>query len=618
MKTKIVSLIALMLCSFSAPQAKAANPANILVVPTIAALKGISASAAAQYPSATVWDYYGTGTGCPISYTWVPTDSRADNGGAIINPASNAGNGRWDLNQSPTSPVHSCVFGVKVDSPAQTGTGTDNTTQVQALINWAFQYGPNHIWLDSSNNNCIKIASHLTPAQGQIMEGDGAGDPNQVTNAGATPANTGSCLNYTGIPGAGGEYAIQLQTPCSGLGTTEYASPQFKNFSINYFSTDTNPGGGIQLNTIACGFTDDTTSQQALSNPKFENMRCSLRNIANSQKICIQVSKARETIIDGVTSFGGLTAFNLEGNENAIIRSCASSFTYGSEIVLRTHGTFGNNTTVQNCQLLSLGVWGQTVDSLLLDNERSSLIQNNLFENLLGTALTSQIHLGSSVLSAGIYSNAITAVAASNWLLVDGLSNNIVAHGNSGYGVNPGAAKFSTGNYLYNSSLRSVLVHYGNGGGDDGWPFNSSNGLDEVLSPKVETIYSPNFPGLLSGGYGLSEIPVNSTFTMPVTGNATTNELLFGLNRIPTPTGAFDLSIHAWQTTGAGEITCQFLDNNVLVGSSHAFTLTAVPQWITWLANQTISTSLGVDCWNTGTGTAPNPAMFNLLEVNDH
>jgi hypothetical protein len=109
------------------------NPANMPVTPTIASLRAIPVAAATLYPNIQVQDYYGTGSGCPIQYKWNAADSTADDSGAIINPTGNVGAGRWNLNLPPASPLHSCVYGVKIDVPfPNSGGGTDQKTQLGA------------------------------------------------------------------------------------------------------------------------------------------------------------------------------------------------------------------------------------------------------------------------------------------------------------------------------------------------------------------------------------------------------------------------------------------------------------------------------------------------------
>ncbi|HJT43277.1 MAG TPA: hypothetical protein VJ750_07210 [Rhizomicrobium sp.] len=582
-------------------------PGTVASVNSIADLRTVSAANAALYPNIVVADYYGTSSGCPIQYKWNSSDSRADNGGAIINPTGNAGSGRWNLNLPPHSPIHTCVFGIIPDSPAQAGTGTDWSVQMQNLLTWASVYGPNWVHLDSVPGHCIRTTVTLVPGQGQIIEGDGVGDPNATINS-------GSCINFTGIPGPSGAYIIALQTPYPGAGITPYESPKFKGFTMTYFSTDTNPGGCIQLNSIAGGFTDDTTSQQPLSHPEFSNLYCFMRAVANSHKIGFQISKGADGFFDTVSTYGGLNGIDVEGSENIRIFGGRISGQVGSNIILQRRGTFGQINYVSNMQLLQPSNFGQTVDSMLYDDARESIIENNFFENFSGTTINYQIHLVAGF-NAGIYNNTLTAGVT--WLKVDEKYANITAYGNAAAGVDLPRAIFSKGNYHYSTSVPQILSHSGNSNsGDQGWPFNSQNGLDQTFPPKVEAIWSPNYPNLTPNGYGLKEIPVNSTFTFPTTGAA--DYLQFYYDRLPPPVGTFDLQIHAWQTNGTGSITCQLTDNGVLVGSPLAASLTTAPKWFTLAFNQVISTSAGVQCWDTGGSSAGNPSMVNLIELVHH
>jgi hypothetical protein len=590
------------------------NSLNSVGTASIATLRELSESGGPLHPNVQVNDYYGVGNGCPIQYAWNATDNRPDDGGAVINPTGNNGIGRWNLALPANSPLHTCVYGVRVDSRASTGIGTDNTTQLQNALNWAYNYGPNRVHLDSLQGYCIKIASIIHPNQGETMEGDGPGNTNSINSRGVA-RNTGSCLNYTGIPGSNGAYVLTTQSILTGYGTAPFEAPKFRNFSINYFSTDTNPGGCIQVNSIAGGFTDTPGSQQYMVRPEFENIFCNMRLLAGSHKIGIQVSKGIDGFARNVSVFGGLNGFDIEGSENFQINGGSVSYTYGSDVILNRQGTFGQVNSVQNIQLLSPAGLSQTVDSLIYDNARSSIIQNVFTEDVTTNTLNCQIHLVSGF-TAGVYGNALTA-PAKNWLCVDAPYNNITAYGNGSYGVGISEAKFSAGNSLYSDGVPQVLSHFGNGvNGDSGWPFNSQMGLDQAFPPKVEAIWSPDYNGLTPNGWGLREVPVNSTYTLPTIGS--NNFLQWTYNHLPAPTGTFDLSIHAWQTSGTGQITCQLTDNGSPVGRAISLNIKAAPAWYTLGFAEAISTGAGVECWNSGIGTGRNPAMFNLVQLQDH
>lgn len=581
-------------------------PGTVASVNSIADLRTVSLADAALHPSIIVTDYYGTSSGCPIQYKWNASDSTADNGGSIINPTGNVGAGRWNLNLPPKSPVHSCVFGIVADNTPGAGGGTNYATQMQALMTWANTSGPNWVHIDGKRDKCIRVDTTLIPGEGLIVEGDGA--------LNITGGNSyGTCISFQNTG-----YLFALQTPYPGLGTTPFQGPQFRDFTMLIIG-GTSAGGCIQLNSIAGGFTDDTTSQQPIIQPQFKNLYCSMQQLNNTAKIGFQCSKCTEGSATGVTAFGGNIGFDIEGSENfAVIGPGRVSGTFGPSIKFQAHNTFGNSNSVSDMQLLGFAAFGQTVDSMIYNASRSSLITNNVFENLTGAPNPlSVIHLSASCLTASITSNKIT-VSSTNWLLVDGVCSTLSAYGNGNYGVGLSTAKFLQGKYKYNDAVNSVLSHYGNGVSmDSGWPFNTKNAYDQALPYGVQQIWSPDYYGLLgSAGHGSNEIPVEGAFTFPVTGSG--NFLEFIPNRGPLPVGTFDIQIRAWQTNGTGSITCQLTDNGVLVGSPLAASLTIAPKWFTLAFNQVISTSAGVRCWDTGGSSAGNPSMLNLIKLVHH
>ncbi|HJS46262.1 MAG TPA: hypothetical protein VJ753_07670 [Rhizomicrobium sp.] len=578
------------------------NAANVQVVATIAALRAITAASAATIGDIQVADYYGTRTGCPIYYHWNASDSSADNGGAIINPTGNSGSGRWNLNLPPKSPVHSCVFGVFADVTPSSGSGTDQTTQMQALLTWANTSGPNWVHIDGTVNKCIRINTTLTPGQGQIIQGDGE---MTVTSS----SSYGTCISFLGSTG----WVFQLQTPYPGSGLTPYEAPKFRDFTILYGPTDTGPGGCFQLNSIAGGFTDTNASQQPLMHPQFTNLYCSMPQINNSTKIAVQCSKCADGWANQMQILGGNIGFDIEGSENFSIENGTIAGTFGPNIKLARQNTFGNNNRIHGMQLLGFANFGQTVDSHIYDDARSSTIANNLFESLNGVTLSSNIHLVDGF-TATITGNQITGTST-NWLVVDGVYQGITAYSNLPHGAPMSVALFKNGKYLYDSNgIQSILNHSGNGN-EGGWPFVSLPGVPATV-PKVQEIYSPNYPGLNGNGYGPSEIPINYSFAFPVTGSA--NFLDFNPNSLAPTKGTLDAQIRAWQTNGTGQITCQLTDGGSLIGSSIAQNITTVPQWYTLTFSQVISTNAGIRCWDTGGSSSGNPSRISQINIVDH
>ncbi len=586
------------------PASAAFNPANVPAVATIAALRAIPVTAAPQYTNIIVQDYYGTGSGCPIQYKWNASDSTADDGGGVINPTGNAGAGRWNQNVPAGSPVHTCTFGVKPDN------STDNYTQLQAALTWANSAKINVIHIDGKQGGgsgtctyAIKFGTTLTPYEGQIIQGDGAG------SASSTAGWGGTCLSFTNTSG----WALQTLSVQSGVGTTPFEAPKFRDLAI-YTPSSTTAGGCIRLNAISGGFTDDTTTQQYMMHPEIRNVLCYMGFITNNGQIGFQCSKCFDGTVFHSDFINGLNGIDLEGSDNIVIEGgCRISNTYGSFVKFVAQGTFGNNNTLQNCQLLSIADTGasQTVDSLVYNAARTSVIANNLFEATApsGGSITSQIRLVSGF-SASIRDNSMTA-SATNWLKVDSDYQNITATNNGSAGTNLSSATFgaSAGSTYLSSSVLQTLTHYGNGQGDGGWPFNTVKAVDVVTVPSVQLTWTPSMGGLQYSSIGTTEKPSQNRFTFGGTGGS--NYLDFRRDVGYLVTGTFDIQVHAWMTGGSGTLTCQVTDNGSLAGSSQNASLTTAPTWFTLVTNQAVATDAGVRCWSDSTSALL--AQINLV-----
>lgn len=568
------------------PCMAANNPATLPVTATIASLKLIPVSAAPLYPNIQVQDYYGTGSGCPIQYKWNPSDSTADNGGTIINPTGNAGNGRWNINLPPKSPVHTCVFGVKVDST------TNNATQLQAALTWAHNSGPNWVHIDGGGGrNNINFATTLNPFQGELITGDGMGDD---TTAGNT------LLNFTSASG----WAFETLTPFPGFGLTSFESPKFRDLAITVGSSS-NAGGCIRLNQIAGGFTDDNSSQQPMLNTELINITCQSGDIANNGRIGFQCSKCTEVMVKHIRFDGGLNGVDLEGVENGSIENCRITNTYDAAVKFVSHGTFGNLDTLSQCQLLAFQDHGQTIDSAVYDAARESSIANNFIEYFPASyTLTQFIHLAGGF-SANVSNNAITGVPGGFPLTVDGPYNSVTVIGNQSNGTVQNGVTYNNGNYFFSSSgigpVRQEIVHYGNSNNMDlGFPFNSHLASETPLPTNLVNVFTGNVQGLDAGGYGLSEKPQIGWFTFPnVTGS--TNYLQFNSDEQGPPSkGLFDVFVIAYQSNASsGQISCTITDSGV-PGSFTAQAVTGALKGYVIATAITASTDAGIRCYNSG------------------
>lgn len=118
----------------------AANITATATVSTIAALRAIPAGAAAtQYRAVEVLGYYATGDFGPAEiYVWSAASSSTDNGGTVINPTGNGGNGRYLLNWDGRINVKQ--FGAHCDATTATS-GTDDFTPINAAITAVHAFG---------------------------------------------------------------------------------------------------------------------------------------------------------------------------------------------------------------------------------------------------------------------------------------------------------------------------------------------------------------------------------------------------------------------------------------------------------------------------------------------
>lgn len=584
MKRVFLILFALV-CVFG--PAAAQGPAAIHIMPSVAQLRAsIPAGVAPQFGTVRVLSYYGTGNNCPIDYTWNSSDSNADDGGAVINPTGNGGNGRWDLNIPPKSPVHSCVYGIKIDSSPTGGGGTNNSTQFANLMAFAASSrGPNWIHLDSVQGSCIGFASSMTLTEGLVIEGDGSGQ--------YAGGKTGSCISYTSTTG----YIFAFQAPD---GTAPFEGPKFRDFTMNYVNSTASTGTGcLVLNSVAGGFTNDASTQQPILHVETANVICNLGAVASNNQIGFFCAKCFDSHFMQTDVVNGATGYDIEGSDNIEIGGgCRVTNTNSYMVKFLAHLTFGNNDSIHNCELLQFYDPGDShnVDSAIYDGARSSTIRDTFIEGVApsGGTLGSQVHLFDGF-QAGIHDNQVTATAT-YWLLVDGNYNNINATNNGTNGAEIAPAHFNNGAYWYSSAVQQTLTHSGNGAnGDLGWPFNSNNGIDQTLPTPVIQTWTSSTPGLQYSGLGTTEVPTGGFFNFTTAGS--THYLDFRRYGGVVLTGTFNAQLIAWADTGTPTLTCQVTDNDSLVGSSSDVTLTTSPAQYTISFAQAVSTDGGIRCW---------------------
>ena len=262
----------------------------MIVAATMSDLRAQSVTALQNADRIEVLGYYAANDGGGGEFVWNSTDGRSDDGGVIIKPTAVSGNGRLNrlVGGASDSHLHSDWYGIKADN------STDNSTQLQAFINAAISFGINAVYIDPCPSSSINFSTQITLAPNIVIRGAGK---NVSVLKFTNPSNTVFAFSYFAPVGMS-----------SGL-----KAPQFFDLALNCLS-------GIQINNPNGGFTDDSTSQQALASAFIQ--RCSIYSTSSNTAgtIGIQMSKVSEGVIQDcdITGFG--IHIDLEGSENCRIR----------------------------------------------------------------------------------------------------------------------------------------------------------------------------------------------------------------------------------------------------------------------------------------------------------
>lgn len=509
--------------------------------------------------------YYAANDGGGGEFIWKSTDSRSDDGGVIIKPTAVSGNGRLNrLVGGMSDPyLHSSWYGVKADN------STDNSVQLQALINASISLGINAVYIDPCPNTSINFGTQITLAPNIVIRGAGKNvSVLKFTNA----SNTTFAFSYFAPVGLS-----------SGL-----KAPQFLDLALNCLS-------GIQINNPNGGFTDDGTSQQALTSAFIQ--RCSIYSTSpnTAGTIGIRMSKVSEGVIQDceITGFG--IHVDLEGSENCRIRDNRMVGAVSEFILVNSHGTFGNSLVVDGNFMAEMVNGG---NAYVVSSYRTVAITNNWVEgggNYTAVWWLQQSQSAVAVIRDNFVSMQPAAVtnalkvddttdgngggAGTGYLLID-YRNNQGADLSGSHGVANFNGNTRISYYSGPGAARRKLVHSGNYAsfGDIGFPCNSrSSSLDgQNLGPNLVAYFSPNDDGLNFNGLGVTVKCLNGAFQLTSTGSS--NYLDFSNTEKPTPTGTLKLYVLAAPASG-GVIRAAVTDAGSVVGSFAAQALTTKPAW---------------------------------------
>ena len=172
--------------------AAAANPADIVSVPSIASLKALGA-ASAQYTNASVVAYYSGGTVGGGRFTWSPASTATPDNCTVIQ-ATGVTTGRWIRVPTATLSVTDC--GAKGDG------STNDTTALQAALTGISTGGTVII---PGTSDCYLFSTALSVAKAMTVQGPGRLCTSTAGIAGIVV--TASNVTLDGIVLTGAQYA---------------------------------------------------------------------------------------------------------------------------------------------------------------------------------------------------------------------------------------------------------------------------------------------------------------------------------------------------------------------------------------------------------------------------
>lgn len=520
--------------------------------------------------------YYAVGDGGEGTFVWNGTDSRSDDIGCIIQPtAVVSGNGRLNRLRANTA-LHTNWYGVKADS------STDNSTALAQMIVSAVNLGVYRIFVDACPGSSINFGTALTLQPKVIFMGAGK----DISN-----------LHFTATSHT--TFAFSLLMP-NGLADGTSDSPKF--YDLSFIGN-----GFLKLNSPTGGFTNDNTTQKALSDCYIERCTIQAFNFNETDTIGLQLSKiAQPHIIDcTITGFG--IHIDLEGCENPRITNNTMTGATLEFILAQTHSTFGNGLVVEANFMASILTGG---NAFIVTSYNDIAIRDNWCEGAGNYETVFWLQQATAAL-AYVEDNwfDIPGSSVNEWIRVDDTTDGTTAEGyilisvtgNKGSLLtgNPGAANFNghagIAYFTGTSGVRRHVIHGHNVDpvGDIGWPCNSRHSTDGLmLSPNIVAYYSPNDDGLNNVSHGLTVKLSNGAFAPSLTGSS--NYLDFGNSDRPGAVGVLSMYVLAYSPSGA-TVSSAITDAGSVVGSFGAQALTAnsKPAWYKVVNGATTSTSAG-------------------------
>ena len=353
-------------------------------------------------------------------------------------------------------------------------------------------------------------------------------------------------------------------------GTASVQAPTFHDMYI------TSVGGCVRLNNPNNGFTNDSSSQEYMTFPRFTNVTCSANTIGLQCSKCFTAK-----VIGGQWNATSIT-LDFEGSDDVLIDGVFITGSTDLPVKFNTHSTFGNNDTLTHSQILCPNADANGIACVYTSARNANIVENYMECQGSFAVLPQAIEVDTNNLHTKIQSNTIDCSSsfASHGLVYNGDPYLLDWSNNGSSGVPYPSALFNSGSgvqYWINPTNSAQVFHHGNSN-EGGFPFSSFNNFPEVQGQQTTGLLAAYTPGGTSinvnnTNYGATVLVSGGAFILP----SGTQELDFN-QEAGLFTGTLDVCVLWNAVSGSPAPTMTVYDGASSEGTANP-TLTSALVW---------------------------------------
>lgn len=464
-------------------------------------------------------------------------------------------------------PVASCTpdayFGLCVRDKSGTGTYWWRS-RPQVLSTTMFGSDPTGGADSAASFNAAYVAANFTGLN--IVDPPGTFKLSSTVTPGRNVSYTGSGEKLTVLDFS----TNSSSTPCMRLqlpnGSDYVIGPSFKGFTLSCVGTY-----GVQLNSIAGGFTDTPATQDYMADVHFEKVY-----VSGGTTAAIQISKCFHCTFDDVWIDTSLQTtgdiIDVEGSDFARITGGRLFVNNGSAIKFVQQNTFGNDNVAKGP--LDIGCFNSAHPCVVLSTISDTLRDATLEGNSAGYLI--ELPGG---LHHGIYNNNMSDNASgSHWLHMSTRYVSVDAQNNySGSTVGGVVCDGTCGLLWFDNATPSRIVHNANPNYDSGFPFNS-NPSDRDYRGYLWVVSAANVDGVGAGECGTTLNAINNELSVgscSTPGYAT----FYSSHSGSAVVGSLTTDVEAWCNGGTGTLGVRLDDgSHATTAATATLSLTAYPK----------------------------------------